>query len=95
MLIIKMKVEVFKTNVNYLMDAELLVREIENFFPAYSVNFDMEDCDRILRVETDSNEIQIERIIQMMNYNNFKAEILPDKIVSFKNSATLSDKRFY
>ena len=76
-----MIVEVFKTNVNYLLDAELLVRQIESSFPAYSASFDLEDCDRILRVESRSGVLKNEFIIDILKYNNFSAEVLNDEIV--------------
>lgn len=44
-------VEVFKTNVIQLCDAEKMLQTIKNKFCHYLVNFDLEDCDKILRVE--------------------------------------------
>jgi hypothetical protein len=76
-----MIVEVFKTNVNYLLDAELLVRQIESSFPSYSASFDLEDCDRILRVESRSGFLKNNLIIDILKYNNFSAEVLKDEIV--------------
>lgn len=45
------RVEVFKTNVLEEGEAEhLLVMLLQNF-PNFEMNFDLEDCDRILRIE--------------------------------------------
>src|SRR6185436_12317587 len=49
---IKMKVEVFKTNVADPERAKWLVDQIERNFTNCKVNFDLDDCDRILRVVT-------------------------------------------
>src|SRR6478609_6922826 len=47
---LKMKVEVFKTNVADPERAKWLVDQIERNFTNCKVNFDLDDCDRILRV---------------------------------------------
>jgi hypothetical protein len=46
-----MVVEVFKTNVQKEADKNNIITIIQNQFPHYKVNFDLEDCDKILRVE--------------------------------------------
>lgn len=48
-------VEVFKTNVSQPGDAARLVWEIESRFSGLQANFDLEDCDRILRTEGSVN----------------------------------------
>lgn len=44
-------VEVFKTNVNNALQAGQLVALLQQDLPECKINFDLEDCDRILRVE--------------------------------------------
>lgn len=44
-------VEVFKTNVQEAVAAKQIVEQLFEHFPAYIINFDMEDCDKILRIE--------------------------------------------
>lgn len=46
-----MAVEVFKTNVITKPVAERLVKRLEGLLLQAKVNFDLEDCDHILRVE--------------------------------------------
>ncbi len=46
-------VEVYKTNVEYRETAEKLEAELKKIFPGSIVNFDLDDCDKILRVESD------------------------------------------
>lgn len=47
-------VEVFKTNVEELIDADNLIALLKNHFKESRINFDMHDCDRILRLEGDN-----------------------------------------
>jgi hypothetical protein len=44
-------VEIFKTNVQKETDTNYVIAFIQRQFPTYKVNFDLEDCDKILRVE--------------------------------------------
>jgi len=44
-------VEIFKTNVHHEHQAMMLMGALSESFPAYKINFDLEDCDRVLRVE--------------------------------------------
>ncbi|MBK6265160.1 hypothetical protein JKA74_08930 [Marivirga sp. S37H4] len=75
-------VEVFKTNVIDPEQADLVIREICNLFPHYKVNFDMEDCDKILRVETDQVFIDADEVIRLLAISGVQSEVLPDIIVS-------------
>jgi len=43
-------IEVFKTDVVNSFDAYRILRLLHTAFPGYSANFDLEDCDRILRI---------------------------------------------
>ena len=45
-------VEIFATNVQEVSQAKDLVNILLKIFPEYLINFDLEDCDRILRVES-------------------------------------------
>lgn len=44
-------VEVFKTDVHQEQQATGLLKILGRLFPLWKINFDLEDCDRILRVE--------------------------------------------
>lgn len=44
-------IEVFKTNVQDKHQAEMLLEKIHATFYPCSANFDLEDCDNILRVK--------------------------------------------
>jgi hypothetical protein len=67
-------VEVFKTNVKNYNDSEKIVETLKKKFPFLKINFDLDDCDKILRVE--GKNISIEGIIREMNLKKFKCEPL-------------------
>lgn len=76
---LKMKVEVFKTDVADPERAKWLVDQIERNFTNCKVNFDLEDCDRILRVMFEG-KIQSDLLIDLLKNIGCLAEVLPDKI---------------
>ena len=67
-------VEVFKTNVKQPEHSEKLIDQIINHIPNSQVNFDLEDCDKILRIEAESVSNQI--IIEILQRNGYQAEVL-------------------
>lgn len=73
-------VEVFKTDVKSCEDANMLIEQIHQNFKAYHANFDLEDCDLILRVEHLDGPVVAEPIISLLKQNNFHAEILVDEL---------------
>lgn len=44
-------VDVFKTNIQNIQLADFIVDELEKHFPNSAINFDLSDCDNILRIE--------------------------------------------
>ncbi|MCD0470794.1 MULTISPECIES: hypothetical protein [unclassified Flavobacterium] len=60
-----MIVEVFKTNVQKEADKNYVIAVIQNQFPNYKINFDLEDCDKILRVE--GIDLEPKSIIDFVN----------------------------
>ncbi len=79
-----MKVEVFKTNVADPERAKWLVDQIERSFINCKVNFDLDDCDRILRVVFEG-KLQSDLLIDLLKNVGYKAEVLPDTIQTIKN----------
>lgn len=71
-------IEVFKTTVTNKHHADILVVALQKFFPGYTVNFDLEDCDRILRVKSTSGPVDPDDIIYFLRGFDFHAEVLPD-----------------
>lgn len=44
-------IEIFKTNVQASEQAEELVNLLQQTFPGNKINFDLDDCDKVLRIE--------------------------------------------
>jgi hypothetical protein len=72
-------VEVFKTNVQKPDQASMLLHLIHQNFSHYHANFDLEDCDKILRVAYDKGEIKSSYLMELLKDVGFSAEILPDE----------------
>lgn len=66
--------EVFRTNVEVESQSEELLALLREHFPGTRINFDLQDCDRILRVAGDN--IEPGRIIAMLNMNGFECQVL-------------------
>jgi hypothetical protein len=77
-------VEVFKTSVMDSADAKMLVDQIQQNFIDYKVNFDLEDCDKILRVKCTTGTIHSRQLIDFISSFGFTIEILHDEIPTFK-----------
>jgi hypothetical protein len=73
-------VEVFKTDVKSPEQANRVLGEIHQAFAGYSANFDLEDCDRILRVRSSRGFVQASSLIQFLRKLGFRAEVLPDEV---------------
>ena len=67
-------VEVFKTNVRSIPEAKLIIQKLAEEFPAHKINFDLSDCDKILRVQ--GNNILERKIINIVTSLNYNCEIL-------------------
>ncbi|MFD1143188.1 hypothetical protein ACFQ4C_18825 [Larkinella insperata] len=71
-------IEVFKTDVKDTRHAKQLIWQIQQSFADYSVNFDLEDCDKILRIRSETGLVQASDVITILHNSGFKAEVLPD-----------------
>jgi hypothetical protein len=69
-------VEVFKMNVQHKELAEQLVSVLQGRIDFCKINFDLEDCDKILRVEGD--QICVETIVEILNCHGLKCEVLAE-----------------
>lgn len=67
-------VEVFKTNVIEKKDSLHLIEKLAVILPTAHIHFDLEDCDKILRIETET--IAVAPIIFLLKTHGFKCEIL-------------------
>jgi len=69
-------VHVFKTNVQAREHAEMLCDLIQNDITVQRANFDLEDCDKIFRVESAAHINH--KIIALLRLYGFVCEELPD-----------------
>ena len=72
-------IEVFKTNVTGSRQAKKLVEIIEINFDGYRANFDLSDCDRVLRIEA-RNSIATDPVVHLLKDHGVIAEVLTDTI---------------
>lgn len=69
-------VEVLKTNVNNVEDAFIIIQMLRNIYPTHKINFDLEDCDRILRIE--GKRIDITKVNLLLQEKGFECNRLDD-----------------
>jgi hypothetical protein len=69
-------VEVFKTNITDPAKAVELKISLLHRFKDSKINFDLEDCDKILRVE--SEEMESEKVIEILSAQGVWCEVLQD-----------------
>ena len=67
-------VEVFKTNVEDTGQAEMFIDILSDKLPGCRINFDLDDCDRILRIEGEFLPLEIIR--ETVNGKGIQCEIL-------------------
>ncbi len=66
-------VEIFKTDVTDNNKGSVILRMLNEKFPSYIANFDLDDCDKVLRIESHSDDIDIESVIEFVS--NLKTQI--------------------
>lgn len=71
-------IEVFKTNITCPGKARQLVELIQQRFDVYRANFDLHDCDKILRVVYGSADKPSFDFITWLEGLGCNAEVLPD-----------------
>lgn len=67
-------VEVFKTNVQKKSQGKMLHYILCEAFPTLKVNFDLSDCDKVLRVEGEN--IAALRIMKLVEEHGFTCRML-------------------
>lgn len=70
----KHMVEVFKTNVQEHAEAQKLVAVLRRHFPGNKINIDLDDCDKVLRVE--GNNLPIEKLMTLVTQKGFVCTVL-------------------
>ncbi len=67
-------VEVFKTDIQKKTQIKKLLCILSEAFPSFKINFDLSDCDKVLRVKGDN--VEALRIMILVKEYGFKCEIL-------------------
>ncbi len=67
-------IEVFKTNISEEKIATSIQNELLSYFPEFVINFDLEDCDRVLRIE--NCRVHALEVIQILKQNGFECQLL-------------------
>ena len=67
-------VEVFKTNIYEPDEAQHVISKLHHYLPDARINFDLDDCDKILRVE--NSTIDIEKLVSLLNGTGYQCEVL-------------------
>jgi len=71
-------VEVYRTTVPSRLAADVLLQQLHWFFPGWCISFDLEDCDRVLRVETAGDPVPGDFIAGLLGQNGYQCAPLPD-----------------
>ena len=67
-------IEVFTTNVQEPAEAKQVVALLKRHFPESKINFDLDDCDKILRVE--GKNFNTDAVILLVKETGFACTIL-------------------
>jgi len=67
-------IEVFKTNVRNTIQATKLIALLQQQFPGTRINFDLEDCDNILRIE--GKNVSPGNVMLLMNEHGYRCMML-------------------
>jgi hypothetical protein len=63
-------IEIFKTNVQQRAEAEIIIGQLLQHLPGSRINFNLHDCDKILRIEgSDFHPDQVIKIVQGNGFN--------------------------
>ncbi len=69
------RIEVFKTDVLDKATAKTLIRSLKQLFPGSKVSFDLDDCDRVLRIES-SAPIDVQQVACSLQTEGHHAAVL-------------------
>ena len=69
-------VEIFKTNITDISKGNIIIRKLLRRFPSYRINFDLDDCDNILRIESYNGIIDIESIIEIVKQESVEIDLI-------------------
>jgi hypothetical protein len=71
-------IEIFRTDVRRKTAARRVARQLQTQFPAYRVTFDLDDRDRILRIESSTGPVDVRGVQTALRQLAVACEVLPD-----------------
>ncbi|HEV7230730.1 MAG TPA: hypothetical protein VGO45_05345 [Bacteroidia bacterium] len=71
-------IEVFRTNVKKKAEAKRVLKHLSDQFPSASLSLDLEDCEKILRMERQGQGFDAQEVIETIRQQGFECEILED-----------------
>ena len=83
-------VEVFKTDVTSADQAGKLLVQIHASFKDYRANFDLQDCDHILRVKSNASAVCPVLVIDLLAKAGHHAEVLTDEHQNISEALQMS-----
>ncbi len=84
-------IEVFKTSITNYSEACVVLNHIHDAFDGYKANFDLEDCDNILRIQSSTGAIHCTTLIKFLKKLGCDAEMLPDEPASIAAELTFKN----
>lgn len=73
-------VEVFKTDLKSHAAAAEMIGAVHAEFPHCKVTVDLDDCDRIFRIQCDREIACVERVLTILTEGGCNAQLLPDEL---------------
>ncbi len=71
-------VEVYKTSVQDQLQAGIVKQLLLVQNPLLEINFDLEDCDKILRIKNIEDAVDISSVLKVLNETGIYVEVLTD-----------------
>lgn len=71
-----LQVEVFKTNIEQGIEAEYLKEQLAKIYPQLQVNFDLEDCDHIIRIAA-HEVLPVDEVMELVLSLGYEIMVLP------------------
>jgi len=70
-------IEIFKTNIKKQY-AQFVIQEMQQQFPTCRISIDMDDHDKVLRIENKKGKVEPTQVINLLKKRNFSCEVLHD-----------------
>ena len=71
-------IEVFKTYVQDSVQARIVKQLLLKQNPLLEINFDLDDCDKILRIKNIEDTVDISSVFKVLNETGIYVEVLTD-----------------